>query len=201
MGDAKRRRAEIEKLKSASDAWRSTLTPAELKAASIAERAHSNLVERQKLIGACYLLAFFLRRYMRENGIKAEAIVGWVNDGTTSLMISHAWIEVGGKKIDIALTLTEDPDVQLPGPLLILDQVIRRGKVAYTYHRAQTAEALSALAELRKAAPPRVADFLDRKTAEHLKMEATAKSESLMNAYLDAAPTDRNYAALARALT
>lgn len=199
MGDAKRRRAEIQKMKSANDAWRAVLTPTELKAAAIAERAHSALVERRQLTGGCYLLAFFLRRYMRENGIEAEAIVGWVNDGTTPLMISHAWVEVGGKKIDIALTLTEDPDVQLPGPLLILDQVVRRGSAEYTYHRAQTAESLSALDGLRQAAPHLV-NVLDAKMAEHLKMEATAKSEALMHAYLDAAPPDRKYAVLARAL-
>jgi hypothetical protein len=41
---------------------------------------------------------------MRIRGIENKLMVGWVNDGETDAMASHAWIEIGSKKIDIALT-------------------------------------------------------------------------------------------------
>src|SRR5260370_14820953 len=110
MGEAKRRKAEIERLQGADDAWRATLSPIEMQAATIAELAHRRIVEDRGLVSGCYLLAFFLHRYMRNRGIETKLIVGWVNDGETDARASHAWIEIGGQKIDIALTHTDFPE-------------------------------------------------------------------------------------------
>lgn len=200
MGEAKRRKAEIEKLKNATADWYTTLSQSELQAAKIAELAYARIVEDQRLTGGCYLLAFFLCKYMRARGLNAEAIVGWVNDGTSEIMASHAWVEMGGKKIDISLTRTDDEEVQPPGPLLILDRVFRPGRVTYTYHRQQSPESLHEVAKLRDSAPAYVIQAINQKMSEHLKMEATAKQASLIEAYLEAAPRNRNYDALAKML-
>jgi hypothetical protein len=56
MGEAKRRKAEIERIKGADDAWRATLSPIELQAATIAELAHDRIVEDRGLVSGCYLL-------------------------------------------------------------------------------------------------------------------------------------------------
>ncbi len=197
MGEAQRRKAEIEKVSRLYTDWLATLTQSEREVAQVSMRAHERIVKGKRLLGACYLLSFFLHQYLkREKSIETTIVVGWINDGTTPLMISHAWLEFGGKKSDITLTHTEHPDVQLTGELIILDHVVRSGRVKYTYHRQRTAEAMSAVQELREELPWAV----DAKEAEHQQMEGMSKSETLIQSYLDGAPNDRSYDALARLL-
>lgn len=197
MGEAQRRKTEISMIKRKYADWFETLTQTERKVAAVAKCTHERIVEGKKLFGACYLITFFMHQYLKhEKGIETNAVVGWVNDGTTPLMISHAWLELDGKKIDITLTHTEYPDIQLPGELIILDQVIFSGKVKYTYHRQRTAEAVNEQLKFRHKMPWAV----DAKEAEHQQMEAVGKSEKMIQMYLNGAPFDRNYAALARLL-
>jgi len=197
MGEAQRRKAEIEKMSRLYTDWLATLTQPEREVAQVLMRAHERIVKGKRLFGACYLLSFFLHQYLKqEKGIETAVVVGWINDGTTPLMISHAWLELEGKKSDITLTHTEHLDGQLTGELIILDYVVRSGKVKYTYHRQRTTEAVTALQKLREEMPWAV----DVKEAEHLQMEETSKSEAMIRKYLNAAPIDRNYDALARLL-
>lgn len=197
MGEAQRRKVEIAIAKRKYADWLDTLTQMEREVALVAMRTHERIVEGKRLLGACYLLSFFLHQYLkREKGIETTVVVGWVNDGTTPLMISHAWLELEGKKTDITLTHTELPDSQLTGELIILDHVIYLGKVRYTYHRQRTTDAVTVLQKIREEMPWAV----DAKEAEHLQMEETSKSEAMIQKYLNAAPNDRNYDALARLL-
>ena len=197
MGETQRRKVEIDRLKREYADWLETLTQTEREVALVAKRAHERIIEGRRLFGGCYLLAFFLYQYLKlEKGIETTAVVGWVNDGTTPLMISHAWIELGGKKTDIALTHTEHPDAQLSGELILLDHTIRSGKAKYTYHRERSKESMVELLKLRGVAPVVVA----HKEEEHLQMEAISKSDLLIQTYLNAAPPDRNYKALTQML-
>jgi hypothetical protein len=199
MGEAKRRKAEIQKLKGELDEWKAALSPSELRAATIAEVAHRRIVQERGLVGGCYLLAFFLHRYLQKQGIETQLIVGWVHDGETDAMTSHAWVELGGKKIDISLTRTEFPDAQPPGPLLILDRVMRRGEVIYSYHIEQSAASMAMMMKARESDPD-IAEMIQQKMFEHTRMSATAKSEQLIDAYFNTAPKDRSYESLARLL-
>lgn len=197
MGEAQRRKAEIEKVSRLYTDWLATLTQSEREVAQVSMRAHERIVKGKRLLGACYLLSFFLHQYLkRKKGIETTVVVGWVNDGTTPVMISHAWLEFDGKKTDITLTHTEHPDAQLTGELIILDHVVRSGRVKYTYHRQRTMEAVTALQKIREEMPWAI----DAKEAEHLQMEETSRSEAMIQKYLNAAPNDRNYDALARLL-
>lgn len=197
MGEAQRRKAEISTAKQKHADWLETLTQSEREVAQVSMRAHECIVKGKRLLGACYLLSFFLHQYLkREKGIETTVVVGWINDGTTPLMISHAWLEFGGKKSDITLTHTEYPDAQLTGELIILEHVVRSGRVKYTYHRQRSMEAVIALQKLREEMPW----FVDAKEAEHLQMEEISESEAMIQKYLNAAPDDRNYDALARLL-
>ena len=197
MGEAQRRKAEIENVSRLYTDWLATLTQFEREVAQVSILAHERIVKGKRLLGACYLLSFFLHQYLkREKGIETTVVVGWINDGTTPLMISHAWLEFGGKKSDITLTHTEHPDTQLTGELIILNHVVRSGRVKYTYHLQRTTESEIALQKLREEKPWAV----DAKEAEHLQMEEMSKSEAMIQKYLNAAPDDRNYDALARLL-
>ena len=170
--------------------WLATLSAEEQQLARIA----AIIEERVEIVGGCYLLTFFLHQFLKhEMGIGSKPIVGWVNDGTFPIMASHAWLEFNGKKTDISLTRTEFPEVQLIGPLLILDRVIRPGRATYSYHLCRTAEALDA-ARTVAIDPEQIGD-LERL---HLHMAKISKSEVLMKDYLHNAPSDRTYQALSR---
>jgi hypothetical protein len=42
---------------------------------------------------------FFLAAYLlQEHSIQVQPVVGFANDGESEVMVSHAWVEFGGKK-------------------------------------------------------------------------------------------------------
>lgn len=173
-------------------AWLSTLSSTDCDVATVALRTYEGVVGGLGLVGGCYILSFFLYMYLKQSkGIEAEVVVGWVNDGTSPLMISHAWIETNRKKTDISLTRTEVPTVQLPGPLVILDRIIIPGHATYTYHRERPPEAIL---ELREVDP----FLLKHLETEHSEMVAVAKSDKRIAAYFKNAPPDLRYEALLR---
>jgi hypothetical protein len=145
----------------------------------------------------CYRISFFLSSFLKqEHQVNAEPVVGYVNDGTKDFMISHAWVEFSGRKIDLGLTATEHPDVQLEGPLLILDRSITQGKASYTYHRERSAAAHAQVQKLM--ALPAYKEMLAANEAEHAPMAAVAESPSLIRTYLDTAPDGLGYERLAQ---
>jgi hypothetical protein len=104
-----------------------------------------------------------------------------------------AWMELADKRTGLSLALTERPDVQLPGGVLILDRVMPPD-IRYPYHRTRTPEALLALRELRSG--PRFE--VEQKQAEHVAMMACSRSTALRPAYLYSAPDGLDYDMLAR---
>jgi hypothetical protein len=116
MGQAKKRAAELA-------TWLETLSTDERKVFAVARAAYEKIVKAQNATGMCYRMTFFMTAYLtKELSTQVEPVVGYINDGSDDLMISHAWVEIGGKKTDINLTMTEHPQAQLTGPLLILDR-------------------------------------------------------------------------------
>jgi hypothetical protein len=169
--------------------WFRGLSTEQQRIATISARLH----DRVELVGACYLLTFFLHQFFKcEYNIVTKFVIGWINDGTDDLMISHAWLEYDGRKTDVSITCTEHPDVQKSGPMLIHDAIIVPGEVSYTYHYQRSAAGLLAVREIAKDKP----DFVEFKEQEHAFMRGLTTSDSKMRDYLDNAPIDRNYRAL-----
>lgn len=144
--------------------------------------------------GGCYLVTMTLSQFLaKEHGIQARPVVGYVNDTTDNIMISHAWLEYGGKKTDLTLNLTEHPIK--PGPLLVLDESLRPGLLPYTYHNKRTIEGLIEVQRMMN--DPDLAIIANRKEIEHQAMLARSHNEELMSAFLNAAPPQCNYNAMA----
>jgi hypothetical protein len=190
MGEAKRKAAALA-------SWQSTLSPEERIIYAVSKAAYEKIVKKLGAVGVCYRISFFVSAYLlEERGIHIEPIVGYVNDGETDVMASHAWLEHGGKKIDLSLTLTEHPDIQPPGPLVILDRQFSAGRAVYTYHRERSLAALREVEELMRDLGYK--DTLVHKEAEHRRMEAIANNAALIRDYLDAAPDGFGYEEFAR---
>lgn len=191
MGQAKQKAAAVAE-------WEKSLSPEERIVLNVARRLHEKFVMALGATGVCYRTSFFLSEYLaKEHGINVDTIVGFINDGEGDVMASHAWVEVSGKKIDLGLTLTEHPDAQPPGPLLILDRRFTQGRAIYTYHSERSPQALRAverlLADLNLDAGMK--EMLRYKEVEHETMQRIAKEKSFRQ-YLDAAPDGIDYEAM-----
>jgi hypothetical protein len=200
MGEATRRKAEIEKLKSRESDWFARLSGDEKIVAEVAKAAFKKIVVERNMTGGCYNLAFFLREYLkREKGINVKMVVGWVTDDSWEGAISHAWIEYGGRKTDISLWHTEFPEHQLPGSVIIHDFDFRRGVTDYTYQRElpQSSRDYLDLAS-------RNAEFghqYKHKETEHLMIKGLAEKAGGATEYFSSAPTEMKYETLAEVLT
>lgn len=171
--------------------------------AQIVAKTAISLFERfvlpKRYTGGCYVTSMFLHRYLLdERGITTQPVVGYVNDGTDEIFMSHAWVEFDGRKVDLTLHLTEHSDVQLPGALLILDQILRPGHARHTYYTSLTpaAEAQNAVT----AKDPDLAALLRYKALEHRQMTERAADPLAMSAYLASAPPELGYAAMRAAV-
>ncbi len=52
--------------------------------------------------GLPYRISFFLQEFLREtHDISVDVVVGYVNDGESDIMASHAWLEYNGKKLTL----------------------------------------------------------------------------------------------------
>lgn len=138
---------------------------------NLANRIHTRLILGMGVVGLCYYATFLLRAILeKEYKIKSDAIVGYINDGETDHMMSHAWLEYGGKKTDLTLTRVNEPN--LTGPLLILDQKFEdRGAAEYTYHLQTNAAGERAEQEGIAAG---YGALVKHKKQEHAKMGALA---------------------------
>jgi hypothetical protein len=189
MGQAKRK-------KEAQVAWESGLNDDERQIAKAARALYENIVKPMGLSGACYRLAFFLAAYLHDkHNITVEPVVGYANDGTGPIMTSHAWIEYGGKKTDVSLTVTEHADAQPTGALLILDYPVAYGRANYSYHRTMSQEAITE--EHHLAQEPKYMQIIMQKKREHRMMEKLSKDKRAIREYLDGAPDGLTYARMA----
>lgn len=185
MGEAKRKLAQQA---TNTKAFLSRFTGDAATIASVAYRFFDRFIVRERFTGGCYFTTFFLKQVLlREYGIKTEAVVGYVNDGEGAIMASHAWLEFNGKKTDLTLHVVDDPSATPPGDVVIMGEVLKKGVATYTYHHEPDDAAMNALSELRRMAPE-LGSALDAKEVEHAQMKARTRDESLMDAYLRAAP-------------
>lgn len=198
MGEASRRKAEINQLKERNSIWFNSLSETERVVADVAQRAYEKIVVGMGMTEGCYHLSFFMNAFLRlEHDIETKVVVGWVNDGEWAGAASHAWLIFEGKKVDISLHRTSHPDVQLPGDLIILDHVIKNGQVQYEYWLAMPESAQNALIEMTDR-NSYLRDAIANKHVEHARMVSFANSTDGALKYLEGAPTDSSYASLAR---
>jgi hypothetical protein len=188
MGEATRRKA-------AEAAWLATLDEQE----RTLVRASKGLGAALPLDGACYRASLFLRLFLeQEHGIVANAIVGFVNDGTDELYASHAWLEFHGQRTDLTLCRPMNPEVQHRGSLVIHGRVIAEGWQQYTYHLHRPPEGLQVIRQMM--ADPTDRPVVAEQEELHLRMVATAKNNALIRAYLDDAPDGLTYDRIAKAV-
>jgi len=192
MGEAKRRAVAFE---AAKLNLLKSLSGDELVVAQTAIRLFERFILPKRYTGGCYLTSMILHRYLAdEHGVETEVVVGYINDGTDDIFISHAWIEYAGLKTDLTIHLTEDPILR--GSLIVSDGILLTGRATYTYHRQRTqAGLLQEMAMMKELGP-----LVVHKAEEHQLMLARAANPALMKAYLDAAPEQQGYDAMKRAL-
>lgn len=141
----------------------------------------------------CYRMTFFLHLYLGAKGVQTVPVVGYINDGSDDIMISHAWLEFGGKKTDLTLGATQSPDLNPVGNVIIVDHVVRTGR-EYSYHLDRSAKSIAAEAQWLQH--PTIGPVVRRKEREHAAMGAIAINPDQMLAFLNAAPDRLTYDAL-----
>lgn len=199
MGDAKRRKAEIEKLKNRVQAWRNDLKGDSKVVAEAAIYAFENIVIPRKMFAGCYHLAFFLREYLaREKAVGVEMIVGWITDESWEGATSHAWIEHEGKKTDISLWLTERPEIQLRGSVLINEFEFLKGLVTHVYHKDFPESAKPFLQTISENAE--LKSVIEQKANEHLQIKKLSEESAGADDYFRGAPASMKYEALLKGM-
>lgn len=186
MGEAKRKATDLQK-------WLDALTDEERVVFDSARALFDRFIHPERVSEMCYHSVFFLHEYVKNShGIIIEPVIGYINDGTDEVLISHAWLEFGGKKTDVSLAFTSRPEINPPGQLIYLDRVFGRGH-AYSYHREMSEAGRAALEEFRIAGN---AAMVDHKEREHARMLAMAEDHGRIRTYLDSAPKGMTYEAI-----
>ncbi len=162
-----------------------------------------NLFDRfilpNRFTGACYQITMTLEKYLAEtHGIASRTIVGYVNDGTDDIMISHAWLEFDGRKIDIGLHVVDRPDVTPPGAVIILDEALQPGAAEYSYHLSRPPASIAFVERMLR--DPSQANVARRKEAEHEEMLARSRNPDLRDIYLAGAPAQSSFALMTSVL-
>lgn len=179
--------------------WLESLARDHQKVARTALNLHRNFVMPRRFVGGCYLLAFFLSAYLkREEGILVRPVVGYAWDQGTPARMSHAWVDFEGTITDISLTITEVPEVQIPGQLTILGRVIQPGRAEYTYHLKDSTDSIDSVAKAITEVP-QLAAVLAMKRREHEEMSRLAENQYAIEQFLKSAPPHLSYEVLARA--
>jgi len=171
------------------EAWMSALTDEENIARDAAERLLHRFIIPSELTGMCYRMTFLLHLYLQERGVASTPVVGWITDGRDDISISHAWLLVNGKKIDLTLGRVSHKSM-LVGQVLILDRVVGPG-AEHTYFVDKEQKHLDTDAIL--ASQPASRMLLEHKNAEHKEMLDRAADPIVMREFLDGAPDGWNY--------
>lgn len=183
MGEARRKAADLQK-------WLDALTEEERVVYQSARALFDRFIHPERVSEMCYHSVFFLHEYIKNNhGIIVEPVIGYINDGTDEVLMSHAWLEFSGKKTDVSLAFTSRPEINPPGQLIYLDRVFGRGQV-YSYHREMSEAGRAALEEFRITGN---AAMVDHKEREHAGMLAMAEDHGRIRTYLDSAPKGMTY--------
>jgi len=96
--NVERRRSNVS---SKYDEWKAGLSPSELRLPQL-RRSHIVASFKRGLVGGCYLLAFFLYRYLQKHGIETRLIVGWVHDGESDAMPHTLGLNLEERKLTFA---------------------------------------------------------------------------------------------------
>lgn len=189
MGEAKRRANEIAKFKAEQSSWLANLTPAEKVILQLSQRLEERLVRGQGFTEGCYHLAFFMTRYLADQGVAVTPIIGWVNDGTWDGVASHAWVEYEGRITDVSMTRTSHPEHQPSGSMIVLDQILKKSGAEYTYYQNDDPRALKAVAMQR--IDLQLGPVQAQKDDQHRQMLKIAEPGHLdrIDAYLAGAPS------------
>lgn len=187
MGEAKRKARDLQK-------WLDTLTVEERVVHNTARALYDRFIRPERVTEMCYHSAFFLHEYIKNShGIIVEPTIGYINDGTDEVFISHAWLGFRNKKTDVSLTFTSRPEINPPGQLIYHDRVFGQGHV-YNYHREMSEAGRAALEEIRISGG---VDMVEQKEREHARMLAMADDRSQIRTYLDSAPNGMTYEEIA----
>lgn len=177
VGEAKRKADDL-------TTFLSHLTVGEKTTYDLTQRLLNGLIKPKGMHGACYRVSVLLNRILaKEYGVASNVVLGWINDGD-DIFISHAWLEIGGKKVDL---MAERPmyGASNRGPTIILDHVFKgSSNITYSYHLDKTPTALAVDAKMA-ADDPHYRDMLSVKDAEHAKIAAAIESDSAKDAFLD----------------
>lgn len=177
MGQAKQKAKLLED-------WKSSLSKEECTVFDIAFRLHNNFIKPRDVTGMCYHSVFFLYLYLKKtHGITTTPIIGYVNDGTDDIFVSHAWLEFNGKRIDVSAAVT-DPRIGAAGELIILDRVMKAG-LRYGYCREIPEEGIRQHELLRMTG---TRALLERKEQEHATMVRRVNDDDEILSYLDNEP-------------
>lgn len=196
MGQAKRRTEAYERAKVAF--LEATSGDARV-VGETAIKLFDRFVFPNKFSGGCYQITATLHRYLSiELGIPTRPVVGYVNDGTDDVMISHAWLEYQGLVSDLTLVVTNPAIGQPPGDLLILGKSLKPGQLHYSYHTKLNDAALTVLEGMKR--DPETAQIIETKEAEHKMMTRCFQNSDDLTAYLDAAPEAHSYAKMTSVL-
>lgn len=186
MGEAKRRRQELDKIISGFSAEQKVIF-------DLAQRAYDEIIRAHNFQGACYHMTYFLKAVLhKEHGIEADAVIGFINDGTDDIMISHGWLEYQGRKVDIAAANPNHG--QTAGPVLILDYKFQeQGTIEYSYHRERGERGELAIQRLGQSKIPEVLNMIKQKEHEHSWMISVGSSVEKIMEYLNSAPNGATY--------
>ena len=190
MGEANRRKRELA-------LWLELLSPDERKIVKVARALVDRFIRPLRSTGMCYRMTAFLTERLAVDGVTVEPVIGYINDGTDEVMISHAWIEFAGKRTDVTLGITEHPEEQLAGEVIVVDRVVAQGQ-QYSYHRQMTEAGRLALELMR--AKPEVRAVLEAKEVEHATMSAMMQTSQRRRDFLDAAPDGWTYDRIANVI-
>lgn len=185
MGKAARANA------NARQAWIAALSPDENTAREAAESLLDNFVRPAKATGMCYRMTYFLHLYLAELGIPSTPVVGWVTDGRDDLAISHAWLDVDGRKIDVTLVHADPGINSIAGKALILDRPVGAG-ADYAYFLAKEGRHVDADRAAAETSAE-ISQLLAYKEQQHAEMTRRACDASEMRSFLDAAPDGIDY--------
>jgi hypothetical protein len=169
--------------------WISSLSDEENYALAAAENLLRRFLIPSGATGMCYRMTFLLHLYLAENGVASTPLVGWVTDGRDAVSISHAWLIVNGKKIDLTLGRVGHESM-LVGEVIILDHVVSPGAL-HRYFLDK--EDIHFEADEILASHPTSKMLLEHKNLEHIEMRDRAADPREMRAFLDGAPDGWTY--------
>ncbi|KFL25146.1 hypothetical protein JP74_21195 [Devosia sp. 17-2-E-8] len=183
MGKAARAKADQRQ------AWISSLSEDENYAREAAENLLRRFLIPSEATGMCYRMTFLLHLYLAEKGVDTIPVVGWITDSRDDISISHAWLTVNGKKIDLTLGRVSHESM-LVGEVIILDHVVSPGAL-HTCFLDKEEKHLAADAIL--SSQPTSRTLLEHKNLEHVEMTDRAADPDAMRKYLDSAPDGWTY--------